>query len=1584
MRRILRHTVLALLGCLLVSLGGSVVYASGSSYTPIGFRSTSVMRTRPNYPRDQFQAIESPTDILLQSAQRARKQRFTENSKQRNRSVGGAFFDQATELLPSFSHPSEQGVRDVVCSVCQTDCYSFSYGNVPKVRVKDLLTTQMDSRLGKGLDVSGYENNVVMEMAYSSSSSTLPTTPVTLPGMTGPQKSGEYIWGNTLYDEDGNPIGTVNPITGEVWKDGVIIGHYSNGSFTTQGEPVDNPVGSPLCLLVFALIYYMRRSRLIRRVLPILIVLVGLPGIANAGISIQANTYLYMDNSAANWSYTYTYIAAGHNNANAELLQLKQIYNTKLFGLNYLYPVNYSGDYICLYAAGSPKTGDTYAGMQNSGSNITLSWADYTFYTNNCYYIKPSAKGSKYNPSSIEVGRFGSDYHSLNQAQTVKVYISTDGGESYRETNEWPCEIHADAYAFTSADQVTRTSGHALSSSSNSYSSAYTSLFTLTESNTGSDYTFVGWFSSGGDTLSTDASYIYAIDKATTICAYFNQKPKIALNVVGKGTTSFNPSSRITVSPIISGVPRGSSYLVCYDFPVQPAGANPRVSQKDDGSQDVIVTCDKLGDYQIRAMLKEGADCTSGDVAALAEEEFSIEQYVTLKISGGHTLGSTVTLTTVNSVADGTYTFTVIDPDGGAPQSIQSGAASSCNYTLEKEGEYSFYVQYDKNSENIHATDHNTWSATKKMYLRYKFLNATNDGRLWTNVPMTYQEESGLYYYYSATEPKSSYDEGESPGGNVFTDGESESTNYLIIQKNGFSSDIEARIFFYNPANNTLYLSGKDSTKYRIKSECGKKTYYSNEISGFEGGTDVSFFATFDGTLRWEQTSDNGLSWNEGNVISVALTKDGVYTAKATAMSASGVTDVQPYTDDYKIFGAVTQDTTNIMAHFENISSDEFYDHYWVKWIGETSVNTYATVGNTINHSIADRRVDYWVNNANIRYAYNPSTNYFSRTFLKGSDQADFLKVYGNKIQGATTEGTAITFNDGSDWVYQKQVIVSEAPADIAIVSTFGGKSTYLLSEKGLESDHLEILGSKTEGLTNAPFEIVYDYKTNRVIAAWSPDLETSIGTAIKVDADLLITRDALNNSDFRTLQFTNNGEAAVLRRIILAMEMNRDSLFADAHTLKHGDASRLFQITLPYEADLTSTFGLSDYGQKWVIQDYKGELRAKIGWQYDGSDFWAALLWSKGTKLRKGRGYVIATNYTYDEFKEIGPVGNKISKKTLYLPSPYNAEGYVIDGKAPAASMYSELRCTKKGREPFDSNWRCVGAPSFYPVDIQAEGLEYYYTWNGRNDSYTLIDIASEPTLQPTRNYIIQYSGLANWNLHSSGSSAPLRRSPGKDVSISRYRFDLLQDSTETDRAYLKLSEAGTDEYVIGGDMLKMFAQDEPQIFTVTRNAELAANHVSDTTTRVVLGVSLPEAGDYRLHLREGGQRKAVVLYDTQEEVYADLEAGDYCFHGEAGKDSERFVLMFGQQVPQSGTALDNVAGAGHRSLRATIAGGQLIVQSDQPFEGDVRLFDVSGRLISEQHVEAGTYSVALPLPSVAGIYLIQAGEASVRIIKN
>ena len=78
-------------------------------------------------------------------------------------------------------------------------------------------------------------------------------------------RAGEVIWGNQVYDEDGNLIGYLDGDNVRDKDTHEIIGKWENGTFTTQGEPVDTPVGSPLCLIPFALTYAFIKHRKSRK-----------------------------------------------------------------------------------------------------------------------------------------------------------------------------------------------------------------------------------------------------------------------------------------------------------------------------------------------------------------------------------------------------------------------------------------------------------------------------------------------------------------------------------------------------------------------------------------------------------------------------------------------------------------------------------------------------------------------------------------------------------------------------------------------------------------------------------------------------------------------------------------------------------------------------------------------------------------------------------------------------------------------------------------------------------------------------------------------------------------------------------------------------------------------------------------------------------------------------------------------------------------------------------------------------------------------------------------------------------------------
>lgn len=920
---------------------------------------------------------------------------------------------------------------------------------------------------------------------------------------------------------------------------------------------------------------------------------------------------------------------------------------------------------------------------------------------------------------------------------------------------------------------------------------------------------------------------------------------------------------------------------------------------------------------------------------------------VSLSHSGSASVGGTLTLTATANISGGTYTFYVTAPGEAAPTSVYSGPNNTYNYVLPVEGHYAFSVNvadahepHIYNASAVDAVD----VTPDTYYLRYNFVdNAGNFNiRSLNNVPMTYNAADGTYYYYHATVtndgfymPISSYNYGVNPNAAVMTTNrDAVPADWKTIHNNEvpYVANNTICVFHYDPNRDYVWITSV-TTNYRVKSVGTNGTFYSNAI--MTAGEKISFYASTDATLSWQTSDDGGASWADAGAISTRAASNGVWVAEPSNLNATTLT-LTAYTGAYYVNNTAL--SKQEMTDFSSTSTT-YYDHYCVAYL-TASTNVGATLGNTINTNLATRMPWYTLPSAaNVRYEYTPTTNAFTRTLISGSSTDDFAQIYGvaageiYQTDGSTqiVKASALKLNDGSDWVYTADFKVKTTGGAIyaKLTGGYNGSQQWILArtgEEGADDAKTLICGDRTTNGTYS-FRLIYDYKTNQCISGWNPS-DLTISSDISMNANFFVIRDALNSS---TLQFIDLGghNVDILKSIIFVLDIDRDDLFNSDNSPKHDQASNLFQVTLPYDVTMGNIFGLPDYGTDWIIQDYKGELRKKMG--YDGSaDFWATLIWSAGTTLKQGRGYVISTNYDYSSFREIAGV----AKKYLYFPSGEIPGGYSLTATV-RDTIFPELKCTKPGREVYDSDWRAIGARSFYTTQMHTDGnddehtLDYFYEWDGTYGNYTAWAL-EDRLMQPTRNYLIQYHGKAQWT-KSAPSTVAARRAP-ETATTSSYRI-LLQniDGEMQDQTYIKLSADGTDDYVIGHDLSKSFSNAAPQIYSITAGIELAGNNVSDTTTCVNLGISLPEAGEYTISLGNQGQVKQAILFDREQNDFVNLSYGtSYTFMGIAGKQENRFFIFFTPASPGTATGVEDVNGSTSGALNGNTTTGAIKLIED------------------------------------------------------
>lgn len=770
-------------------------------------------------------------------------------------------------------------------------------------------------------------------------------------------------------------------------------------------------------------------------------------------------------------------------------------------------------------------------------------------------------------------------------------------------------------------------------------------------------------------------------------------------------------------------------------------------------------------------------------------------------------------------------------------------------------------------------------------------------------------------------------------------------------------------IFSYNINRNELTIMNANTTLNRIKSDNGKNgTFYSNEIL-----TDgqVSFYASPSSVLTWQTFSkDNTTSWSDAGAVMNTVAEGDIYVADAT-ISSHSLSNVSAYTGTYYIYSQLTGlDEATIetpasgkkkakMTQFDNISDDEFYNHYWVEWI--TGGDAYATVGNKINRNVSRILPSYTLpGGTNLRYAFNPETNYFGRSFLAGSG-GTFLQLYGSNVYKESPDDTELNgsdnshrqnFTDGSSWVYTA-VVRGVKPAEMKIVANYNGTEYYLLSKDGDPNATRTLLGaSSTTGTDKLTFQITYDYKFNRIIAGWKPDNQT-IENPFVVDADIFFVRK--EQTPMSQFVVTGDGKVESLKQVMFVLELNRD-----VETGKEV----AYWISLPFDCKVSEIFGVPGYMDVWGIQRYNGKRRAQEGWMSYSQNFWEWV--GKEETLKKGEGYVLFFDKKSADWKDIG------GKSYLNLYFPSSEKGFVMSPSSLAEPIqYDSLPCNVKNRRAKDSNWHLIGPNGYTDISIgdferwqndsvlnEAPHFLYEYTpntWNDVTGYYTATDAtAGGFKYRAFFSYMVQFCGTVNWTQYTQSQKQNVAARVISDRPFRRtaVRLSLNNENGDTyDRTFVHLDCNGKTAFEDNKDLTKIVDNRASQIYSVTEGEAYAGNTLPLETDTVALTINAAAAGDYVISLPEQNSDVEPMLYDAEMGMTTPLNLLDYTITLSKGTHTGRFFLILGRKTPGVATDIETMSPS-DLNLPTDMT-QKLLINGEVYLLRDGHIYDATGRRV-------------------------------------
>lgn len=758
--------------------------------------------------------------------------------------------------------------------------------------------------------------------------------------------------------------------------------------------------------------------------------------------------------------------------------------------------------------------------------------------------------------------------------------------------------------------------------------------------------------------------------------------------------------------------------------------------------------------------------------------------------------------------------------------------------------------------------------------------------------------------------------------------------------------------FYLSTANGVVKLSVEyplSAGDYQVyyTDNTGKNNNYSNYIrkntSGSAKKDTVSFFVKKNSSPTYQIKrctgfdGSNNPTWeNVGSATTISVGKDSVYNL-IFQQNGTGTTinkvGQEYYSGDYYIRtdGAAggwqnfMSNPDNKMKHTDKASAlAAGYNYYYLRWIGDadgkSTTNVKFVVATKYNDCVSQEygndpaggsfpgKQALTGKGANVRFTYHPGTNNMTRTCIGGSGHdPQYLVINGTNLKtssgGAWTGKAAMA--DQNDWIYTYELKAANN-ATITLESHYNNKFVTILEPETVlvvnNADYYDL-------------RVIYDYKTNEVVAAYLPG---TVSEDLEVDVDIMFIRYAKDNHDDApptTLNLVGGHKITGDEKTLYgAIEFEKDYVRGEGSysgLASNRPIRSTYWISFPFDVRIKDIFGLGDYTETWIIQRYRGDLRASKGWFKETKTFWEYVM-DVNYVMKAGEGYALSIDCEAIQWP------NNRTTQYLYFPSKDKVK--VIDNVLPQSyTNVPEHTCTitsPSDRTIQDSHWNVIGIPGFTTgwgkatetVQTIDGNFHYFYTWNPVGNVVTSAS-AKKYNFQFMHSYMVQYHGNIDWTV-AEPAAIPARRSPNAKPEEVEFCLNLMQGDVKVDNAFITLMDNDkiSTDFDMNADLVKMFNSKIANVYTIIGDVEVAANclPMTDQSTIVPVGVQIPADGEYTFSMPEGTNGVGVTLIDGVTGERTNLALMDYTVSLEKGTYDQRFVLEI-SPIEHTTTALEN-----------------------------------------------------------------------------
>jgi len=843
---------------------------------------------------------------------------------------------------------------------------------------------------------------------------------------------------------------------------------------------------------------------------------------------------------------------------------------------------------------------------------------------------------------------------------------------------------------------------------------------------------------------------------------------------------------------------------------------------------------------------------------------------------------------------------------------------------------------------------------------------------------------------------------------------------------------------YTNKASGTNNRIGKISCAslnlYQVEIQENGNTYHSNVVDNI--ADTLSFYASAASTVTLLRFSGSDVTRTNISSTFSSYTEGDVFIARVATTAGTSLTGLARYTGSFYVRTDGKTDTWDdyknaekTMIRFENkidLYPNEYYNHYWCQYL-PPSTNIKAQLANDYNKHISTtlpndpflpydtlpKQSDSEINwGTNVRFAYNNTNNLFEVKLLQAANIETFLQVYGYANGGDNsrnyafkesdctskmTSGNKLNMSDLSDWMYQVDFyICAEGDnANVDIIANY--------KKDGVHNDVIHLGGEDAEKQV-VPFlvmgdqtsdgtyllRVIYDYKTNRVVAAWLPygaDLPNGI-----LDANMMIIR--IDDNDAKTVGVpSENRELTDIHKIYAILEINQSEYLA-----RKASGNKFYWISLPFDVKVKDIFGIDGFKTKWAIQRYRGDLRAQNGYN-EGNTFWRNMNANETATMEAGRGYVVWLNLESSDFNNVTYLDENGDKqvrslKRLFFPSDNTTDFTLTFDGSNLSTTLPKNECEITDRRNEDSNWYVAGIKGYNtshihsPTAVSDDTIPaltspyYFYQWdwvadgNHQSDNYTARTVSGYD-FKPFQSYMFQYAGTISWEPTDIKTSKPAPAKQGilakRGINETILTINLEDDNQLLDQTFITLTDRTniSEDFDLNSDLTKIINL-HSQIYSLAGKTKVAGNVTPSTTERIPLGVKIDETADYIFHLEDLPSNQMVYLYDSKDGTRTCLNYNDHNVILDAGNYDQRFFIKLAQ-MPSVATDIDIETS----TLNVSQFNGYLYIEG---VENDSRLdlFDVTGKQIISTHYNSGQ---GIPAPQ-SGIYLLNVNNQTFKII--